>query len=79
MEPEELVEPFSVKYSIVPVQHYVIRRTTTNEEVTVLEDVAMLTDIIDARRMLRAVHEYERRNPQDRGCVVLKYDDLEVH
>lgn len=79
MADEETVEPFSVKYSIEPEQRYMIRRTTTNDEVVVQEDVAMLTDINDARRMLRAITDYERRNPQDRGCVVLHYGDVEIH
>lgn len=79
MADEEIDDPFTVQYSIVPVQRYEIQRTTTNDEASVIEGVAILSDINDARRMVRAITEYERRNPQDRGCVVLKYDDVELH
>lgn len=75
----KIVDGVTVKYSIVPVQRYMVTRTSETEDAEIIEEIASIGDLLDARQMVRALTDYERKNPQEPGVRVLDFGDVEIH
>ena len=75
----------TVKYKLAPVLNFSLQRITEAEDedngetTVIIEDLGLFNKLLDARRVLRALTEYARRNPEDKDTVVLDYGDVEVH
>jgi hypothetical protein len=79
MVPVKLPHGVTVQYKVKPLLRYMVTRTTENEDASVEEEIAMLVTIDDAREMVRAMTDWDRRNPQDAGVKVLDFGDAEIH
>lgn len=79
MVPKTLNSGTTVKYEILPIQRFVIRRVTANDVARIEEDIAQVADILDARLMARSLTDYERRNPTEAGTQILNHGDVEIH
>ncbi len=70
---------YTVQYTVEPLLRYVVKRTTTNEEMSVEEQVALVSTIDDARQTAKALTEHARRHPEDASLTVLDFGDAEIH
>lgn len=68
----------TVKYKAEHVSRVMVSRVSATTDVTITEEILLVNSPVEAARVLRALTEYDRNHPEDRGITVLNPDEL-VH